>query len=70
MNVYSIHAYGNYAGGMAVIAAENEKQAIDLIMKSDNSIFSIDWNKPEKMLILPVQYDGKAGVLDYYVTGE
>jgi len=70
MIVYSIHAYGNYAGGMAIVAAENEKRAIDIIIKNDNSIFYIEWNKPEKMLILPVQYDGKSGVLDYYVTGE
>lgn len=70
MIVYSIHAYGNYAGGMAIVAAENEKQAIALITKSDNSIFTIEWDKPEKMMILPVQYDGRAGVLDFHVTGE
>jgi len=70
MNIYSIHAYGNYAGGMAVVAAETEDQAEELIDAADDSIFHIRWVHPEKIAILPVQYDGKAGVLDYYVTGE
>ena len=70
MNVYAIKANGNYGGGMAVVAAESEREARVLADKAEDSTWRVNYDSPESVELLPCVCDGPARVLVHYETGE
>ena len=70
MNVYAIHAYGNYGGGMAVVAAPSKEIATELAQKKENSVWNVNYLEPNDIEILPVEYEGLPCVLTSFETGE
>ena len=69
LTVYAIKAYGNYGGGMAIVAAENEEAAKKLATGCDSN-WHTRYHEPESIEALPVSYEGHALVLAHYATGE
>ena len=67
MNVYAIEAYGFFTGGMAIVAAESEAQAVSLATDSDRSV---DYADPSQVTLLPCTCDGDPRVLIYYSYSE
>lgn len=70
MNVYAIKAYGNYGGGMAVVAADSEDEAKSVADKIQDSIWRVRYGKPESVELLPCVCGGVARVLEHFETGE
>ena len=70
MNVYAIKAYGNYGGGMAVVAAGSESEAKELAEKAEKSLWRVRYGAPESADLLPLVCEGPARVLAHYETGE
>ena len=70
MNIYAIKAYGNYGGGMAVVAADSEDEAKALADKAEESYWNVRYGKPESVDLLPCVCEGPARVLIHYETGE
>lgn len=70
MNVYTIKAYGNYGGGMAVVAADSEQEAKTVADKVNDPICGVRYGEPESVELLPCVCEGHARVLAHYETGE
>ena len=70
MNVYAIKAYGNYGGGMAVVAADSEDEAKAVADKTKDSIWHVRYGRPESVELLPCACEGPARVLAHYEAGE
>lgn len=70
MNVYSIKAYGNYGGGMAIVAAENEDDAKKIAGKIKDLIWRTDYASPNEINLMRCSFQGEACVLDHFETGE
>jgi hypothetical protein len=67
MKLFAIQAYGNYGGGMAVVRAETQEQAIAFASKIHDRSWSTDYSKPGEVVELS---DTAAGVLYHFETGE
>lgn len=70
MNVYSVKAYGNYGGGMAVVAAKDEDEAIELASRIVDHSWHTAYGLPQEVIILPCVYNGIPMALDHFETGE
>lgn len=70
MNVYAIKAYGRYGGGMAIVAAIEEWQAVEVASKISDTIWNTRYDKPESITLLPLTFDGGPMVIEHYETGE
>ena len=72
MRVFAIKANGYYAGGMAVVAAidATEAQVLACNSGSRSTYWNVRYDKPESVDVLPVAYEGNAGVLSLYEMGE
>lgn len=70
MKVFTIKAYGNFGGGIAIVAAESSDDAIALAAAIENPGWQVDYSDPEQVDTLPVTYEGAARVLEHYETGE
>ena len=70
MNVYAIKAYGNYGGGMAVVAADSESDATALAKKINDPTWNVRYGEPDDVEMLPCVCDGPPRVLTHYETGE
>lgn len=69
MNVFSIQALGQYCGAMAVVAAETRADAIEMLCchyETGQFPDTIDWNDFDKVIALPVSYDGEPAILDLF----
>lgn len=69
MKVWAIKAYGNYGGGMAIVAADDAQMACTLANQAESSVWHVDYQRPESVEELPLQAE-VAGVLAHYETGE
>ena len=69
LTVYVIKAYGNYAGGMAVVAATDEEEAKRLAAPLEVQ-WMIRFNDPESVDVLDVQCGGEPRVLSWFASGE
>ena len=67
--VFAIKAYGNYGGGMAIVAAVDEDEAKRLATGLDE-MWHTRYHAPESIMRLPVEYRGPSAVLANYETGE
>lgn len=70
MKVFAIKAYGNYGGGMSVVAANDEDEAKKIAEAAERSCWNVRYGKPESIEILPVSVAGEPRVLVHYETGE
>jgi hypothetical protein len=70
MNVYAIKAYGNYGGGMAVVAADSEDDAKAIADKTEDRVWHVRYGNPSSVEQLPCVCVGPARVLAHYETGE
>lgn len=72
LNLYSIEASGNYAGGTAVVAALSEKEACTLAGRIDGNFKSVRWNDPDEVSLVgpPGSFSGPLGVVCFYEWSE
>lgn len=70
MNVYAIKAYGNYGGGMAIVAAESDVDAIAIADTIEARGWHVRYGQPESVEWLPCPCAGPARVLTHYEIGE
>lgn len=71
MKVYAIKASGTYGGGMAIVVARTEKQALTLASQVERSSWNVRYETPDHVEVLPnCRCDGPARVLTYHETGE
>jgi len=70
MNVYAIKAYGNYGGGMAVVAADSEEEALEVAGQIVDQIWYVQYRRPESVEQLPCHTVGLPRVSAHYETGE
>ena len=68
-NVYAIKGCGLYSGGMIIVAASTEKEAVSIAVEH-KSRFRLDFQNYEDLVLLPVVYNGASKVLEYHETGE
>lgn len=69
MKLYSIKAYGNYGGGMAIVAAKNEGRARVIVNEVPQDIWNVRYHSPQSVNEIGIT-DGEERVLDHYETGE
>ncbi len=70
LNVYTIEATGKYGGGFAVIAAENQSQAVKIAKTIEDNIWNTRYDVPESVKQLPCKCVGPARVLAHFESGE
>lgn len=71
MDVYEIKANGDYGGGVAIVAAPSEGDAIRLASTIYDLLWSTDYSHPYSVaLIEGVSSAGPARVLTHFETGE
>ena len=70
MKVFTIKAYGELGGGIAIVAADCSDDAIALAAAIENPGWKVDYGDPEQVDTLPVIYEGTARALEHYETGE
>lgn len=70
MNVYAIKASGNYAGGMAIVAAKSPEDAHKLAAAIDTSFWNIRYDQSDSTKLLPLIFEGTQRVIVHYETGE
>lgn len=70
--VFTIKAYGYYSGGMAVVAAPTIEEAKKIALKNPNksSMWCIEYDRPESIQQLPLEYHGPPMVLTIFEVGE
>jgi hypothetical protein len=69
MNVYAIKGDGYDGGGLAIVAAKNEKEAIEIASHIE-SYWNVNYTEYQNIEKLPVQYNGEPKVLISFETGE
>lgn len=70
MKVFSLKASGHYGGGMAIVAANDNLEAINLASHL-KSYWRVDFRDGfTQVKELPVSYKGEAKVLEFYEIGE
>ncbi len=69
MRVYAIKAKAKYGGGMAIVAAPDEAQAIELASGIEDT-WHTNYAEPYSVLPLPVEYGGIAQILAHHEAGE
>ncbi len=69
MNIYAIKARAKYGGGMAIVAAQDEEQAIALASTIEDT-WRTDWANPVYIKALPVDYHGTEQILEHHEAGE
>ncbi len=70
MNLYSIEASGKYCGGVAIVAADSQEEAVKLAAPLRNATFAVNYASPDCIEILKAVIDGPARVLTHYEMGE
>jgi hypothetical protein len=71
VKVWAIEAYGYYGGGLAIIAADTEAEAIAIGATIVDQSWRTDYGKPDEISeLLDVTAAGLARVLTHYETGE
>lgn len=71
MRVFALEAYGNYGGGLAIVAAEDESAAKQLASKIRDGMWNVQYGKPTEISVLPsIVHKGAAEVIYHYETGE
>lgn len=71
MKVYAIKASGTHGGGMAIVVARTEKQALTLASRIECSSWCVLYWTPDQVEVLGgCQCEGPARVLTYYENGE
>ncbi len=69
LKVFSIKAYGKWAGGMTIVAAKDEDEAKELASKIPNN-YRIRYGNPESVEIIDAVSEGCSRVLAHYEMGE
>lgn len=69
LSVYAIKASGNYGGGMAIVAALNEQDAIKKAATIQDQ-WNCRYRKPDSVSRLDVITFGQDRILEHYETGE
>ena len=72
MNIYTIKAFGNYGGGMAVVAADDEQEAIRACRVIPNKTWHVRYDEPDNVecIVAGAPADTLRGVLSHFETGE
>jgi hypothetical protein len=70
MNVYFITAYGHYCGGVALVAAGSEDEAVELAGAINLQFLIVEYHRPEEIEKLPCTCIGPARVLKHFEYGE
>lgn len=71
MKIYSVRAYGNYGGGIAFVAADDEHEARALAAEISDTIWKTRYRTPEDVSPVTGEVTGLlAGVIDHFETGE
>lgn len=68
--VWAIEAAGSYCGGVAIVAARTQQEAIKLAVPLETYPWRIGWNAPTAVKLLPLTYRGAPTVLHHYCMGE
>lgn len=69
LKVFAIKAYGQWAGGMAIVAAKDKEEAKELASKIPNN-YRIRYGNPESVETIDAVSDGCSRVLAHYEIGE
>ncbi len=70
MNVFQIEGYGNYGGGLAIIAASNKVQARALASTIKDTQWDTNYIDGELSQLDDVVAHGYARVITHFETGE
>jgi hypothetical protein len=72
MKVYAIVALGEYCCGQAIVAANTEQEAKDVLREATLLSYwkTIQWHKPESVEILPLTCQGDPRVVNHFEWGE
>jgi hypothetical protein len=70
MNVYALAATGCYGGGVAVVAAESEEQAVEVGGMVIDQGWGVEYGNPDTIQQLPCVADGLPRVLFNHESGE
>lgn len=71
MKIFSVRAWGNWGGGIAFVAANDEQEARALAAAVTDPTWKTNYRKPES--VEPVTGDViglTPGVIDHFETGE
>ena len=69
MTVYAIKAYGELGGGMAIVAANSESEAMELAAKKEASPWKVDYKNPIEIEIVPIKCGCEPRVLVSFEYG-
>lgn len=71
VNVYAIEASGDYAGGLAIVAADSAEAARTIVAALSSSWpWRVQYGDPNEVILLAgVQADGSPRVLTHYEMG-
>lgn len=70
LQVYEITASGRFCGGMALVAAANQDEAVKLASLITGGGFYVHYAIPDKVRVLPLTYFGVPAVITHYENGE
>lgn len=70
MRIFAIKSTGEHNGGMAIVAAHDKSEPLNLANEIVDDVWFTQYSKPDEIADLGVNCDGDPRVLTHYETGE